>query len=137
MADSVGTVKKIQQKPKRSKSVTRHFGLALRKMREAKGMRLLDLAEHLDVSLPYLSDVERGRREPLSNDRIKLAALHLEGDALLLIEEAIRDRGFVTLPIDDRDNLRVKAAMMLVVALPDAGDDVVRKIINTLKASTA
>jgi len=105
-------------------------------MREAKGMLLRDLAGHLKVSLPYLSDVERGMREPLSNDRIVKAADKLGGDACMLIEEAIRDRGFMLLEIDDRDDLRVKAAMMLTVAFTKAADEIVAKIVHVLKAAS-
>jgi transcriptional regulator with XRE-family HTH domain len=142
MAESVGTSKKSQQKKAKPrprgavKQASGHFGAALRKMREDKGMLLRNLAAHLKVSLPYLSDVERGRREPLSNDRIMSAALMLEGDALHLIEQAIRDRGFLLLDIDDDDALRVKAAMMLTVAFPKAADEVVAKIVSVLKAAS-
>ena len=128
---------RVEKVPEKPSEVSRHFGLALRRLREAKGIRLIDLAAHLDVSLPYLSDVERGRREPLSHDRIFRAAKHLDGDPHVLIEASIRDRGSIMLPVSDRDDLRVKAAMMLVVAYPKATDEVVRKIISMLKATAA
>jgi len=54
----------------------------------------------------------------------------------MLIEEAIRDRGFMLLEIDDRDDLRVKAAMMLTVAFTKAADEIVAKIVHVLKAAS-
>lgn len=40
------------------------FGETVRQARTKGRVTLRDLAEVLDVSIPYLSDVERGRRNP-------------------------------------------------------------------------
>lgn len=37
-------------------------GKLVREMREAKGISLRQLAKQMDVSAPFLSDMERGRR---------------------------------------------------------------------------
>jgi predicted transcriptional regulator len=42
--------------------LTVEFGTELRERREAKKMTLRALAEALDVTAPFLSDVEHGRR---------------------------------------------------------------------------
>jgi transcriptional regulator with XRE-family HTH domain len=49
------------------------FGSVLRRLRLDAGVTLGDLARLLIVSIPYLSDVETGRRPPLSNERIESA----------------------------------------------------------------
>lgn len=49
------------------------FGNALRQMRVDAKVTLGQLAELLGVSISYLSDVETGRRPPLSNERIEKA----------------------------------------------------------------
>lgn len=38
-------------------------GLVLRSIREKAGVSLRDMADHLAVSLPYMSDLELGRRK--------------------------------------------------------------------------
>lgn len=50
------------------------FGESLRTARIAAGLGLLGLAERLGVSVPYLSDVERGNRAPLTAERVRQAA---------------------------------------------------------------
>ncbi|PRX97740.1 helix-turn-helix domain-containing protein [Allonocardiopsis opalescens] len=42
------------------------IGAALRRARVAQGRTLRDVAEAAQVSLPYLSEIERGRKEPSS-----------------------------------------------------------------------
>lgn len=50
------------------------FGAVLRSKRLAHGVTLARLAATLGVSVPYLSDVERGRRSPLRAALIENAA---------------------------------------------------------------
>ena len=51
------------------------FGEKLRELREAKDISLRELAKRIEVSAPFLSDVELGRRFPAPD---KLAALARE-----------------------------------------------------------
>ena len=53
------------------------FGQLLRSLREEAHKSLGMLARSLDVSVPYLSGVERGRRPPLTDDRILQVAQFL------------------------------------------------------------
>ncbi|MBP5091555.1 MAG: helix-turn-helix transcriptional regulator [Bacilli bacterium] len=46
------------------------FGELLRQTRISKGMSLRTLADRLGVSAPYLSDVEKGRRKPLTPENL-------------------------------------------------------------------
>jgi transcriptional regulator with XRE-family HTH domain len=41
-------------------------GAALRRIRQDQGLTLREVAEAASVSMPYLSEVERGRKEPSS-----------------------------------------------------------------------
>ena len=42
------------------------LGVALRKVRDERGERLVDVAERAGISTQYLSEIERGRKEPSS-----------------------------------------------------------------------
>jgi transcriptional regulator with XRE-family HTH domain len=42
------------------------LGRKLRETREARGDRLVDVAERAGISVQYLSEIERGRKEPSS-----------------------------------------------------------------------
>ena len=66
------------------------FGEALREARIGAGLRQADVAAVLGVSVAYLSDVERGRRAPLAQERVCLAARLLGCPSLRLV--ALRAR---------------------------------------------
>ncbi|HKO56006.1 MAG TPA: helix-turn-helix transcriptional regulator, partial [Thermoanaerobaculia bacterium] len=59
------------------------FGQRLRELREAKDLSLRELAAKSNISPPFLSDIELGRRFP-SEETLKAlaAALHLPQSAL-------------------------------------------------------
>lgn len=44
--------------------ISRQFGRILRELRVAKGLTQEELAFRADMSVPYLSDIERGRSSP-------------------------------------------------------------------------
>lgn len=47
------------------------FGEALRRLRRAKEMSLAELADTIGCSIVYMSDVERGRRNPPGPEKIR------------------------------------------------------------------
>lgn len=51
---------------------TQNFGEFLQHKRENKGITLRRMAEMLGVSAPFLSDVEKGRRNSLEMDKLVL-----------------------------------------------------------------
>lgn len=55
------------------------FGEYLKRKREEKQISLRELARRLDLSAPYLSDVENNRRGPLTEERLTtlVRELHL------------------------------------------------------------
>jgi len=69
------------------------FGVLLREFRENKGESMGALARHLGVSVAYLSDVERGHRPPLVQEKIINAALFLDADLRQLLRAAGEARG--------------------------------------------
>jgi transcriptional regulator with XRE-family HTH domain len=110
------------------------FGPALRAIRELKNVRLLELSDRLGVSLPYLSDVECGRRDPLSDDRIKQVAEYLNADPLPLLEFATKERGRVVLDVGKSDQ-RINTATLLSIWWPKASDEMVFKLQELLKTA--
>jgi len=62
--------------------ITMSFGGYLTKLREGRGMTLRRMAQELEVSPPFISDVEKDRCAPLTADRIETVSmiLHLTPD---------------------------------------------------------
>lgn len=70
------------------------FGVEMREARTKAGLTLRHVASVLGVSVPFLSDVEHGRRKPLRRELIdKLVAIVGSKEALL--KAAALDRGTV------------------------------------------
>jgi len=53
---------------------TTNFGEFLKRKREEKQISLRELARRLEVSAPFLSDVENNRRAPLTEERLATLA---------------------------------------------------------------
>ena len=68
------------------------FGKLLRKRREEANKTMGDLADFLGLSVPYLSDVERGRRAPFHPDRLHKISQFLKIDFDELYEAALKSR---------------------------------------------
>jgi len=90
----------------------RPFGPLLRDARAGKGVTLGALAAELGVSVPFLSDVELGRRAALSNERILAAAKALGIVPTDLLAAAAAARGSFELR-DLGDRLRQEVAARL------------------------
>lgn len=61
------------------------IGNRLRKIRKDKGLTLKEVSKEIGISLPFLSDVERGDANPSINTLEKLAAFYEMQVAELLI----------------------------------------------------
>lgn len=72
---------------------SQRFGETLRKRRNAAGKTLGDIARFLGVSIPYVSDVERGARAPWDEKRIRAVAAFLGTDPDGLLAAAAESRG--------------------------------------------
>ena len=76
-------------------SQRRSFGEILREARTIAGRSLDQVAKHLGITIAYLSDIERNRRAPLSQDKIHAVAEFLNADLVLLLQSAARARGAI------------------------------------------
>jgi transcriptional regulator with XRE-family HTH domain len=97
------------------------FGEALRRQRRKAGKTLGDLARLLGVSVVYVSDVERGNRRPLSNERILRVADFLDADPTPLIDMAARERGVIEYDITKARPLEADVVGGLVSGLARGG----------------
>ena len=91
----------------------------------------------LDISVVYVSDVERGNRRPFSNERILKVAKFLKTDPAPLITAADVERGVIEYDITKAKPLEAAVVGDLVSGLARGGvtDDQLQKIRNILKNS--
>ena len=76
--------------PPAERPKVRHaIGDVLREERNAQDLTLADVAEDAAVSLPYLSEIERGRKE-VSSDLLESVCDALEIDVATVLERAAR-----------------------------------------------
>lgn len=113
------------------------FGDALRRTRQDAERTLGDVAKLLDISVVYVSDVERGNRRPFSNERILKVAKFLKTDPAPLITAADVERGVIEYDITKAKPLEAAVVGDLVSGLARGGvtDDQLQKIRNILKNS--
>lgn len=89
------------------------FGATVRKLRENAKISLRDLANAVGVSAVYLSDIERGRRNPPQDDKLKKIADFLHINPQELEELAIKDRKRVELELPSDRGTVSDAALAL------------------------
>ena len=113
------------------------FGDALRKTRQSAGRTLGDVAKLLEVSIVYVSDVERSNRRPFGNERILKIAKLLKTDPGPLISAAIVERGVIEYDITKAKPLEATVVGDLVSGLARGGvtDEQLEKISSILKDS--
>lgn len=129
---------KLKQKgSEEMKSEDMSLGEFLVSKREEKDVTLRELARLIGVSAPFLSDVEKGRRAPLTADRLEAAAsaLHLSPEEkTLMYDLAGKQRGAIApdLPeyIIERDY--VSAALRTARDL-GAGEEEWKQFVEELK----
>jgi len=114
-----------------------NFGDFIAKKRGQKQITLRKMAELLDISAPYLSDVEKDRRNPFDMDRLeKLSNILLldeeEKETMLNLAGEKRDSVAPDLPEYIRGRDYVSAALRIARDL-DAGEDEWQKFIADLK----
>ena len=96
-----------------------------------------EVAEFLDVSAVYVSDVERGNRRPFANPRILQIADFLETDPAPLISSAALERGVIEYDLTDAGSLEAGVVGELVSGLARGGisNDQLEKIKGILSES--
>lgn len=80
--------------------MTPTFGALLRKARHASDKPLRDVAAFLRMSVPYVSDVERGNRSPFRLEVVVRLAEFLGAPAEPLLLAAVEGRGGVELGVN-------------------------------------
>ena len=113
------------------------FGDTLRRTRQNAERTLGDVARLLDVSVVYVSDVERGNRRPFSNERILKVASLLEADPAPLIAAAYVEKGVIEYDISKAKPLEARVVGDLVSGLARGGvtEDQLERIGTILKDS--
>jgi|HubBroStandDraft_3_1064219.scaffolds.fasta_scaffold213508_2 transcriptional regulator with XRE-family HTH domain len=98
------------------------FGEMLRDARRKADKTLGQVSRGIGVSIVYLSDVERGNRSPLTEDRIIRAANFLDiADPSELLRAAIRERGVVQYDLKQAGPLEAHVVGELVTGLARGG----------------
>lgn len=110
------------------------FGELLKETRLKKNVSLRKLAEEIGVAAPYLSDVEKGRRNPLSEENMRkvIEVLQLSNEeANELFDQAASERKDAVAPdisayVSDHESVR--AALRKAKSMNLGDDDWIRII---------
>ena len=117
--------------------MSERFGNALRRARHNSKKTLGDIAKLLEVSVVYVSDVERGNRRPFTNERILKIAKFVDTNPAPLIAAADVERGVIEYDIRKAKPLEASVVGGLVSGLARGGvtEDQLEKISDILKDS--
>lgn len=80
-------------------AMTERFGAYARKQRVAHRISLKQVADRLGLSTVYISDIERGNRNPLGSDKLLEWADEIQADGNEFLALAELERGGVELPL--------------------------------------
>ncbi len=108
------------------------FGARIRKLREQAKKSMKDLADAIGVSVVYISDIERGRRNPPQGDKLWGIADFLRLDRKEVEEWALRDRKRVELDLKG-DGPISDAALTLARRWDGITEDEAKEIMKILK----
>lgn len=107
------------------------FGQTLRNLREKAGFNLKKLADALGWSVVYLSDIERGRRNPPTTtkiaDMVKIMNLDLD-DYFELIDTACIQKDRVELELTSKSKEVTETALILARSWDGLTDQEAKKI---------
>ncbi len=112
------------------------FGSALRQLREEGEMRMADLADAIGVSVVYVSDIERDRRNPPSPDKIfkMLTAIGKEDQIDRMLQLAVKSRMSVEISVENKSERAIYALASLARRVEEGqvSDDQWEKILKTI-----
>jgi transcriptional regulator with XRE-family HTH domain len=109
------------------------FGRLLREKRKIARRSMGELAKSLDVSIPYISDVERGSRNPFSKEKIYRIAEYLNIDPKPLLVAAAEDVGGFRLDVLKNNPQSVEVGAALMRGWPELSEEQLEKIREILK----
>jgi transcriptional regulator with XRE-family HTH domain len=108
------------------------FGRYLRELRERAGMRMKELANEMRWTSVYVSDIERGRRNPPSPAKIVKIAEILGVDSEKLLDLANKERKKVVLDLDEESPACMDFALMLARSWDGMTDDEAKQLKDIL-----
>ena len=89
------------------------FGKALRRIRQEKGLYLKHVADHMGWSVVYVSDIERGNRNPPGQKEIKKLSRYLDVNPEELLDLADSQKGFIELNLKGLNKEQQNTALCL------------------------
>lgn len=104
------------------------FGDRLREIRVANRIPLREIARKMDISAPYLSDVELNRRNPPSEEKIRRLADLLAVDPKELLDLAEKEKRRVQLQLSHERPAQLQAGLSLARQWDDLSDDALNEI---------
>lgn len=112
------------------------FGRYLRELREGTGMRIKELADKMGWTAVYVSDIELGRRNPPSSQKIRQIASLLNVDPTKLLDLADKEKKKVVLDLDEESPGRMEVALMLARSWEGLTDEEIEEMKTFLKRRT-
>ena len=113
------------------------FGGLVRALREHMGKTIKDLASYMNWSIVYLSDIERGRRNPPAVDALKKMALFLQCNEDELIDSANKERKRVEIELKSGSINATDTALLLARRWSDLTEQQLSDIMEILKKKDA
>lgn len=109
------------------------FGAKIRQLREEAKKPMKALATALDVSVVYVSDIERGRRYPPQGDKLHRIANFFNINPQEVEEWAIKERKRVELNLKSESGPISEAALVLARRWDSITNDEANEIIKIFK----
>lgn len=113
------------------------FGEYARIARERQRVSLRSLAETIGLSAPYVSDIERGNRNPPDVSKLTLWANAIDEDTTTFVRRAELDRKSVEIPVN-HNPANAELAMAFARKIDRLSDDereALKKIFGSEKES--
>lgn len=112
------------------------FGPEMRRLRTAAMKTLKEAAEAMgNVSIPYISDIERGRRNPPSPEKIRvlLTFFDAEGETDRMTSLAAKERGSMQISTSDADTTDMLVALHRRIESRSLDAKLIREIQDLLR----
>lgn len=110
----------------------RLFGDRVRRRRLEKGLTMVDVSRALGISIPYISELERGAKQPPAGDLIERLAKFLDIDGSELYDLAAKSRRSVAVDLEGLDGQKRAFAVMLARRLQEGMTDEEMELITEI-----
>ena len=92
-----------------------------------------DVANALGCSIVYISDIERGRRNPPSSDKIEKIAQVIAVPVEHLLDLATKEKGRIELDLEGAGPNLEEAGLVLARSWKDLSEEQAQKILDIIK----